>query len=166
MGLKDDLINELEYTRKEFIQLVASVPEQLYGHPSANPAWTIGEVLYHITLGPPAIRTEIWMIRHANRLFAALMNDWTAGIFNWGNALFARHPKRITRKKLVEAYERGHAGLLKSLRRMPEQDLSKSILYPKAFVPELAGVVTAERLFRYIKLHFQVHAEQIRASLG
>jgi hypothetical protein len=139
---------------------------ETYRSPSANPAWTIGDVLYHITLGPPAIRAEIRMIRHLPGLFSAVLNDKTAGIFNWGNALFARHPKRIQPQLLIRTYERGHAGLLDQLRKMREADLTRSVQYPDSFVMELAGEVTVERLFRYIRLHFEIHASQIRKSLG
>ena len=166
MSLKTDLINELEFTRRGFLQLVDSIPEESYRAPSVNPAWTIGDVLYHITLGPPAIWTEIWMIRHARWLFAALLNDWTASIFNWGNALFARHPKRITRENLIQSYERGHSALLNSLGKVQDDEFNKSVRYPETFVTELAGIVTVERLFRYIKLHYEVHAGQIQAGLG
>ena len=166
MSIRDELVNELESTRREYLHLVNSVPEEFYERPSANPAWTIGEVLYHITLGPPAIRTEIWIIRHAGWLLSALLNNWTAGIFNRGNALFARHPKTITPQTLIRNYERGHAGLLTSLRTMQDTDFNKAVHYPASFVAELAGVVTVERLFRYIRLHFEVHASQIRERLG
>ena len=166
MGLREDLITELEATRRDYHLLVKSVPEEAYRSPSANPAWSIGDVLYHITLGPPAVRVEIWIILHAGWLFSTLLNNRTAGIFNWGNALFARHPKHIAPARLTQAYDRGHAGLLASLRKMREDDLSKSIKYPEAFVGELAGVVTVERLLRYIRGHFEVHAGQIRGRLG
>jgi len=63
MGLKEDLIQDLEAARRNFHNLLDTVPEASYIHPSNNPAWTIGDVLYHITVGPPAIRFEIWMIR-------------------------------------------------------------------------------------------------------
>lgn len=164
MRLKEDLSQEMETTRQNFHHLLDSIPEALYVHPSANPAWTIGDVLYHITLGPPAIRVEIWMIRYAPWLFKTL-NNTTSKIFNWGNALFARQPQRITRQRLLKAYEAGHAGLISSLRRVREDDFGKTVNYPEVFVSELAGVVTIERLYRYVTLHFEVHAEQINAVL-
>jgi len=164
MGLQEDLAQELETTRQNFHHLLDSVPEALYVHPSDNPAWTIGDVLYHIALGPPAIRVEIWIIRHAPWMFQAL-NDTTSKIFNWGNALFARQPKRITRQRLLKAYEAGHAGLMSSLRRVREEDWGKSVNYPEVFVSELAGVVTVERLFRYVALHFDLHAKQIEVAI-
>jgi hypothetical protein len=165
MTLKDDLAQELEVTRQNFHHLLDSIPEVSYVHPSNNPAWTIGDVLYHITLGPPAIRFEIWMIRSAPWMFK-ILNDATSKIFNWGNALFANRTKRITRQRLIKAYEAGHLGLMSSLRRMREEDWGKSVMYPEVFVSELAGTVTVERLFRYIKLHFDVHAGQIQQRLA
>jgi len=164
MRLKEDLAQELEATRQNFHHLLDSIPEALYNHPSDNPAWAIGDVLYHITLGPPAIRFEIWMIRYAPWIFKAL-NNTTTKIFNWGNALFARQPKRITRQRLIKVYETGHAGLMSSLRRVREEDWGKSVIYPAVFVSELAGVVTVERLFRYVTLHFEVHANQIETAI-
>jgi len=165
MGLKEDLTQELENTRQNFHHLLDSIPEALYVHPSDNSAWTIGDVLYHITLGPPAIKFEIWMIRSAPWIFKAL-NNTTSKIFNWGNALFANRPKRITRQRLIKAYEAGHAGLISSLKRVRQEDWEKSVVYPAAFVSELAGTVTVERLLRYVTLHFDVHANQIKTALN
>jgi len=164
MGLKEELALELETTRQNFHHLLDSIPEALYIHPSDNPAWTIGDVLYHLTVGLPAIRFEIWMIRYAPWIFKAL-NDTTSKIFNWGNALFANRPKRITCQRLIKAYEAGHAGLMSSLRRVREEDWGKSVVYPAVFVSELAGIVTIERLFRYVTLHFDVHSKQIEDAL-
>jgi len=165
MGLKEELTQDLESARLGFHHLLDSVPEAVYSHPSDNPAWTIGGVLYHITLGPPAIRFEIWMIRHVPWVFKALNNS-TSRLFNWGNTLLARAPSRITRQTLTEAYEKGHTGLMSSLKRMQEDDFARTVSYPPEFVAELAGEVSIERLFRYIKLHFDVHAGQINAALS
>jgi hypothetical protein len=104
------------------------------------------------------------MIRYVPWIFKSL-NNTTSRIFNRGNALFANRPKRITRQRLLKAYEAGHAGLMSSLRRVREEDWGKSVNYPEVFVSELAGVVTIERLFRYVTLHFDVHANQIEAAI-
>jgi len=164
MGLKEDLAQELEITRQNFHHLLDTIRKALYNHPSDNPAWTIGDVLYHLTIGLPAIRFEIWMLRSTPWMFKFL-NDTTSQIFNWGNALFARQPKRITHQRLLKAYEAGHAGLMSSLRRVREEDWGKSVVYPDVFVSELAGTVTVERLFRYVTLHFDVHEEQINSAI-
>jgi len=165
MNLKEELAQEMEITRQSFHHLLDSVPETFYDHPSNNPAWTIGGVLYHITLGPSALRFEVWMIRHARWLFQIAMNDVTAYIFNRINKLFSRNPKRITRQVLKNTYEAGHAGLMSSLKRIRESDFQKSVTYPESFVPELAGEVSVERIFRYVTEHFDIHAEQINKAL-
>ncbi len=166
MGRKEELIAELESTRREYVRLVESIPMESYGLPSGNPAWTIGDILYHITLGPPAILTEIWMIRHAPWFLGTFLNNWTSRLFNWGNAWFVRYRVRITPRLLIQSYERGHTSLMASFRKMPETDLSKSVRYPESFVTELAGSVTVERLIRYIRDHFEIHAGQIRERMG
>ena len=166
MGLKEELAQEMETTRQDFHHLLDSVPEELYSHPSDNPAWTIGDVLYHITIGTLAIRFEIWMIHHTPILFKWMLNDTTSKLFNRINARFARRPKRITRQGLIKAYEAGHAGLMSSLKRLQDEDFGKSVTYPVAFVSELAGIVSIERLFQYVKLHFDVHAGQIKQNLA
>lgn len=165
MTLKEELEKELEATRQDFHNLLDSVPEALYLHPSLNPAWTVGDVLYHITLGPPALRFEIWMIRRARGLFQLAMNDLSSSIFNKVNALFAHRPKRITRQSLLRAYEAGHANVMSSLKRTREDEFQKSIRYPESFAAELAGEVTVERLFRYVKGHFEIHVEQIQKAI-
>ena len=165
MELKEDLAKELEVTCQNFHHLLDSVPEALYLHPSANPAWTISDVLNHITIGLPAIRVELWMISHAHGLFQFVLNDTTSRLINWLNASFARRGGRVTRQRLIKAYEAGHAGLMSSLRRVREEDFAKLVNYPAAFVSELAGVVTIERLFHYVTLHFEVHEEQIKSAI-
>lgn len=165
MDIKEKLVQEMETTLQDFHHLLDSVPETYYNHPSSNAAWTIGDVLYHITLGPTALRFEIWMIVHTRGIFQLVMNDITSNIFNRINAMFASRPKRITRQGLLKAYESGHAGLISSLKRLDEDDLRKSVIYPKSFVPEIAGEVSAERLFHYITEHFDIHAKQIREAL-
>ena len=165
MSLKEELAQDLETTRRDFHHLLESVPESLYHHPSDNPAWTVGDVLYHITLGPPALRFEIWMLRRARGLYRLALNDQTSIVFNRVNALLARSGGHFTRRSLGRAYDKGHAGILSSLRRTREGDLQKSMVFPKAFVAELAGEVTVERLFRYAGEHFGIHSEQIRSVL-
>lgn len=166
MGLREELAQDLETARLGFHHLVDSVPEALYSHPSDNPAWTIGDVLYHITLGPPALQFEIWMIRYAPGLYRLVMNRFISNLFNRVNAIFTGRPKRIHRQVLIKSYESGHAGMLSSLKRMHDEDFHRSVVYAPEFVSELAGEVSIERLFRYEKEHFESHEQEIRKILG
>jgi hypothetical protein len=164
MTLREELANELESARQGFHRLVESVPEAAYSCPSGNTAWTVGDLLYHITLGPPALRFEMWMIRRMPGLLGLALNPFISNLFNRINAMFTGRRKRINRQMLIKAYERGHAGLVSSLNRMRDEDFSRSVVYPPEFVSELAGDVSVERIFRYVHEHFEIHAGQIRAS--
>lgn len=163
--LRAELAQEMEDARQGFHHLLDSVPESAYPHPSDNPAWTIGDVLYHITLGPPALRFEIWMIRHMPGVYPLVMNPVVSNIFNRINAAFTGRPKRIDAQMLKQAYEKGHAGLVSSLNCMQDADFERCVVYPPEFVSELAGNVSIERLFHYVKGHFEVHEEQIQKRL-
>jgi uncharacterized protein involved in tellurium resistance len=39
------------------------------------------------------------------------------------------------------------------------------VVYPQDFVSELGGEVTVERIFRYVKGHFEVHEAALRGNL-
>ncbi len=162
MTLKQILAQELQETRVKFLALLESIPEADYAQPTDNPAWTVGDILYHVTLGPRALSFEIGMIVHVRGLFQLGMKYFPSKLFNRANARFARRGKRINRQMLIKAYEAGHAGIRSRLRRTREGDMQKSVVYPAEFVSELAGEVSVERLFRYVKGHFEVHSKQLK----
>ena len=151
-------------TREKFLALLDSIPESDYSLPTDNPAWTVGDVLYHITLGPHALSFEIWMIIHARGLFQFGMNIFPTKFFNKVNASFARRGNRINRQMLIKAYEAGHASVRSSLRRTREEQMKLSVVYPADLEAMLAGEVTVERLFHYVKNHFEAHANQIKRA--
>jgi hypothetical protein len=160
--IKPILAQDIQEAHEKFIALLDSIPEADYSTPTDNPAWTVGDILYHITLGPRALALEIWMITHASGLYQFGMNHFPSKLFNRVNAWFARRGNRINRQKLVKAYEAGHAAIRSRLRRTREEDMKKAVEYPADFVSELSGRVTVERLFRYVKGHFEVHAAQLK----
>jgi len=47
------------------------------------------------------------------------------------------------------------------LDEVKDADFEKKLNYPN-WDPILSGEVTLERLFHYVKLHFEAHAKQIR----
>jgi hypothetical protein len=161
MTIKHEIQQELEQTRVRFLALVNSIPESDYPLPSKNSAWTIGDVLFHITLGPRALSSEIWMIVHMRGLFQFGVKFFPSKLFNQVNTRFARRGERVSRQSLTKAYGKAHAAIRSRLRRTREVDFSKSIIYPTEFISDLSGEVSTERLFRYVKTHFEIHAEQL-----
>ena len=69
---------------------------------------------------------------------------------------------RITRQRLIKAYEVGHVKIMSRLKRAREVDFAKTMEYPPEFVTMLTGTVTLERLFHYVKQHFEDHKSQLR----
>lgn len=160
-GIKSSLAVEIEKTREGFLALLESIPESDYPLPTDNPAWTVGDTLYHITLGPRALALEIWMIVHARGLFQFWLGYFPHRLFNRLNARFARKGNRINRQALIKAYEAGHAVIRSRLRRTREEDLQKWVTYPAELEAMLAGKVTVERLFHYVKQHVEAHERQL-----
>lgn len=160
---KIEIEQELDETHRRFIDLVESIPEADYDLPTDNPAWTVGDILFHITLGPRAIALEAWMIVHARGLFEFSMRHFPSRLFNAGNAWFGRQG-RVNRQGLLKAYGQAHAVIKSGLRRTREEDLVKSVVYPADFVSDLAGEVTPERLFRYVTRHFEEHERALRRT--
>lgn len=160
---KAELERDLDETHHRFIDLVESIPESDYSLPSDNPAWSVGDILFHITLGPRALALEVWMTVYAAGLYNFLMRHFPSRFFNSVNAWFGRgRSRRVSRQSLLKAYGKAHAAIKSELRRTREEDLVKSVVYPPDFVSDLAGEVSVERLFRYVTGHFEEHERALR----
>lgn len=156
----DQIRAELEATRAAFHQLIASLTDADWHRPSGNPTWTIGEVAYHITLAPRMLPADVRLIRKGWRV-----PHPPAFLFNRLNVLVTRlGARRLTRQAVKEAYDDAHAVALGALGTIGEDEWSKGLDYP-GWDPQLSGHVTLERLFRYLSVHIEGHAQQIRAGL-
>lgn len=166
MALKEELRLELIDTRKNFYALLAEIPDTAFSKPSGNPAWTIGEVLFHMSLAPRFMATDLRIILTRPRLARMFAAFVPIALFDRVNDLYTRFGARnLNRRFLQEQYDKAHQRALKALDALQESDFQTSVLYP-GYDPQLSGIVTVERLFRYIKLHFDSHAGQIRDWLG
>ncbi|HEY5728586.1 MAG TPA: DinB family protein [Anaerolineales bacterium] len=163
MSLKEELALEMENTRRDFHYLLDSVPEALYLHPSDNPAWTIGDVLFHISLAPRFLTADLRMIigqAWISKLIGVFVPKF---IFDRLNEYFTKRwaSRNMTREKLSRAYDKAHENAMRALDDLKEEDFGKSLEYPD-YDELLTGVVSVEKLYRYITVHFNTHAEQIR----
>jgi hypothetical protein len=151
---------ELEATRAAFHVLLASVPETQWRRPSANPAWTIGELLFHMTVALRFLPADIALIRRAR-----WMPRPPAVIFNWLNVLYARWgARRAERASLARLYDEVHARAVAILGSMRDDEWDRGVTYP-GWDSYLNGFVTIEKLFRYVTHHFESHAAEIRQLL-
>ena len=165
MSLKDELRIELIQTCNAYHAFLDEIPDKAFSKPSDNPAWTIGEVLFHMSLAPRFMTTDLRMIISRpwlGRIFVLLV---PRSLFDRLNDFYTRYGARnLSRSFLVEQYDKAHRRALRSLESLQEDDFQKSMQYP-GYDPILAGDVTVEKLYRYIRLHFEFHAEQIRKKL-
>lgn len=167
MTLKEELALEMENTRRNFHRLLDSVPEALYHHPSDNPAWTVGEVLFHMSLAPRFLTADLRLLLGQAWIARIVGAVLPKSLFDRLNEYFTKRwaSRNMTREKLRRAYDRAHENALRALGRLREEDFGRSLEYPE-YDPLLSGVVSVERLYRYITLHFEAHAEQIRRIIG
>lgn len=166
MTLKQALVQEMEDTRRDFHHLLDSVPEALYHHPSNNPAWTIGEVLFHMSLAPRFLTADLRLIIGQAWIAKVIGVLIPKSLFDKLNEHFTRcwASRNMKREKLRRAYDKAHENAMRALESLDEEDFSKSLEYPD-YDELLTGVVTVEKLYRYITIHFKVHAEQIQKIL-
>lgn len=166
MSIREQIQEELDATRNDFHQLLAAIPPETYDLPSGNPSWTIREVLFHMSLAPRMLGTDVRLILRGgwlSRLVPALI---PRKVFDWINLKFTKYgARRATPEFLALEYDKAHQAALHVLAKVGDSDFEKMLVYP-GWDPLLSGQVTLERLFHYVRLHFNVHAEQIRDILN
>lgn len=166
MSAREKLRMEIEETRKSFHQLLESIPDEAFGLPSDNPAWTIGEVLYHMSIAPRMLGTDVKMIVNQNWFYKLVPAIIPKSLFDWFNKILTRYgARKLTREFLAAEYDRAHQATLKALDEVEEADFEKKLNYPD-WDPLLSGEVTLERLFHYVRAHFDVHAAEIRRRVS
>jgi hypothetical protein len=157
---RESIRDELESTRRAFHRLLDLLSDQDLQVQSLNPAWTVREVLYHMSLAPRNVPNDLVLIRRLNRI-----PKIPPGPFNWLNMRLTKYGARhATKKYLAEQYDRAHVKTLRALESIQDDEWQRVVDYPD-WDPMLSGYVTIERLFRYITLHFESHAQDIRLAL-
>ncbi len=165
---KDAIRAELEATRAAFHALSRSLSAADRKRQSTNPAWTNGEVLFHITLAFLLLPALMWFVRFFGRLpkawskpFATLLNRSTP-IFNRLNALGPHIGGRIYRgDRLDRKYDRVHTHIVRLLDVIPNTELLRGMYYPDKWDGLFHPYMTIADLFRYPTIHFRFHRDQL-----
>jgi hypothetical protein len=159
-SLSEVIRAELEATRKAYHGLLGSLSDEDWRKPSGNPAWTVGQLMVHMTFAPRMLPADVGLIRRGG-----WMPRLPAFLFNWSNVLMTRWSARKESVHTVGAlYDAAHANALRVLETIQDEEWSLGREYPD-WDPMLSGYVTLERLFRYLAIHFKVHEEQVRQGL-
>jgi len=159
--IREQIRVELESTRQAFHGLLDEISVEDLTKSSLNPAWNIAEMLYHLSLAPRNLPSDVRLIRHLK-----WVPKFPAGPFNRLNVYLTRRGARnATKESLAEAYDQAHARTLQALESVKDEEWEYGVDYPD-WDPLPGGHVTLERLFHYIKVHFESHAGDIRQTLG
>ncbi|MFH2103830.1 MAG: DinB family protein [Chloroflexota bacterium] len=160
-----DLRQEIESVRLDYHRLLDEIPESAYLLPSANPAWTVGQVLFHMSLAARLLPGDVGIIKSRVGWLQSIPRLVPRQIFHWLNERHARiGGRRASRESLKKTYDQAHRGALQALESLSNADLTLGMEYP-GWDPLLSGQVTLETLFRYLRLHFESHAGQVRQAI-
>ena len=151
---KEALVAELEQTREDFHQLLSSLTPEDMKQKSANPAWTVGQLMYHLAWGigyaPPGIR-RMQKEKDFNfpRPLLNLMNPWMT---RWG--AWRTRPEDLARK-----YDKSHEETLAVLSEVGDDEWGKS-------AKVIGELETMEQACRMPITHFREHQADILKGLG
>jgi hypothetical protein len=152
--LRESIRAELEETRLAFHALLDALSDADLRRRSANPAWTIGELLAHVILWFGDTPRSVADVRRG--FGARHVPPW---LFDWLNVWITRFIARNpTREGLARRYDIAHRAVLKALDGVRPGEWRKAA----AFIGNERW--TIEDLFRAGRRHFREHAEQIGRS--
>lgn len=151
--------------------VLESLSAEDWQRPSANRAWTNGQLLFHILLGF-ALILPLWRIMQFfgrlppswSKMFAEVLSLSTP-IFNWVNALGPRVGARLFRPDaLPRKFDRVHSNILQRLASLNEDELRRGMHVPTRWDPTFTPFMTIEDLPRWARLHSRHHQGQLRLS--
>src|SRR5262245_32664486 len=119
-----------------------------------------------MSLAPRLMIADVRMLTAHRRVARLVSRVFPERLFHWLNKVYtARRGRGLSPEALLCEYDRGHRIALRTLSLVSDADLDEMFIYPD-WEPLLAGEITLERLFHYIKEHFQVHAQDLAQILG
>lgn len=141
---------ELEETRQSFHSLLASLDDQDLYQPSANPAWTVGEVLIQLVMGIQVVQCKTQATQLGLRL-----PGLPASICERLNLLHSRQAFRhVTRFSIDRKYDLAYTRLVKILQSVSDNDWQKSGCCNRSMEGQYISP-TIEELFHSISNNFE-----------
>lgn len=169
---KESLRTELEQARLDFHALLESLDEEGWNRQSRNPAWTNGQLLFHITLGYGLIPVLLPIVKLFGKLppvfsrkFAALLN-WSTPFFNRINAIAPCIGAWIYKlDALGRKYDKVHNTIVRRLYSTRDEEWRLGMHPPVKWDPSrFDEFMRLEDFFRYPVLHFRHHKAQFVAE--
>ena len=167
-GIKEAIRLELENTRFAFHEILNSLSKEDWYRKSQFPAWTNGELLFHMTFGFIILPTLINLVLFWTRLPKSFSKLF-AGILNFFTDAFERidilgphiGAKVFPYKSIGEKYDRVYFSILKKLDSIKKDDWQRGMYYPTKWDPLFSEYMTVEAVFHYMTSHFNYHLKQL-----
>lgn len=144
---REALRAELEATRTSFRSLVERLSDEQWRAKSPSTAWTVGEVMVHLTWALAQLPAEVASARLGKGMF-----NYPAWLANPAGYWLTRWEARnATRQSVVRQYERAMAAVLASLDAVAESEWGLGANFYGH------GFYTIEGLFHTPAQHFAEH---------
>ena len=145
---------EIESARKDFHELLASLSDEDWRKKSANPAWSVGQLMWHLGRGA---EFSVQAVEYCRKGRAPNPPSWLIGP---GNVLLTRFGSRgATRASAGEKYDRGQEALLACLDGVRDDEWDKGArIYGSDY--------TIASAFRIVAEHYREHETDIMKGLG
>jgi hypothetical protein len=150
----EEIRRDLEHTRTAFHELANSLTAEDFKKKTANDAWSVGQLMWHLAWGAQFATVGADALR-GKRQFAPPQS-----LFNWLNPWITRLGARgANADSVTKKYEESHAKALAALDGISDEDLAKT-------VKPLYEEVTVADAFQIPPRHFEEHSTDIRKGLG
>jgi hypothetical protein len=169
----DAIRDDLAEAGRRFHELVDSMSDSDWKTPSRNPAWTNGQVVYHVLFGFILIPALFGMIRFWSRMpprfsrsFARALN-WSTPVFNLANSLGPKGQAALFgQKRAIPIFDRVHRAILRRVDSLEQGEWRRGMYYPDRWDNLFRDFMTYEDLFRYPGLHLKKHLNQLALGTG
>jgi hypothetical protein len=151
--------DELEGTRKSFLELLDEIPDRDFERLLPGEVWTAKQEMMHITQLLSVLPNGIKKA-YAGRN-RSLLSFVPTDIRSWinGYIVIPFISKGATRDSIASSYNQAHTNLLHLLEKLPDKAWEKGTNYPSQFR-------TVEQMAHRPSEHYKVHADHIKSILG
>jgi len=151
---RDALARELEETRTAYHALLNSLAPEDWNKKSANPAWNVRQLMWHVTWGTAYVPRFVEESRRGKAFRPPQL------IFNAVNPLITRLGSRsASAASLAAKYDAVHTAILAKLKEVRDDEWQNGVATYGQFN-------TVENAFRLASRHFAEHRADILKGLG
>jgi hypothetical protein len=145
---------ELDQVRTDYHELLGSLSGSDWNAKSANPAWKVGQLMWHLGMGAEFFSQAIGQCRRGKA------PNPPRFLVDAGNVFLTRFgARRATPESVSGKYDAAHAALLGLLDGVQDDEWQKG-------VTTYGTPYTIESAFNGVKAHFEEHQADILKGLG